>query len=439
VDVILLYNIVFIIAAVAALPVIGLMLIFSAKRRKTFFKRLGLQTLPGNLQPSADRIKPIWIHALSVGEVLSAEPLVREVRRRFPHAPVLFSATTYTGHQIARSRFQSVADAVFYFPYDLPFSVKRAAAAADPGLVLIVETDIWPNFLCEMKRRDVPVIFTNARMSRRSFRGYRRLKFFMAPIFDCFSHICAQSNEDAQCFRHLGVPCHRVTVTGNIKFDQNIDGPDTEAVEALRRRLASDANRRVFLAGSTHEGEETILKGVFLRLKQHLPDLLLVIVPRNPDRTPSILQEFQSEHLTVCLMSAPDGKRCMEGCDVFLVDAVGYLQSLYALADIAFVGGSMVHEGGHNPLEPAAFSKPVLFGPDMSDFKEISQMLLTENGGLQVDSADALFDAARRLLRSPSAAAAMGKRAFRVFSGNRGAAERTVNVIESFIGQADVT
>jgi len=290
-----------------------------------------------------------------------------------------------------------------------------------------------------MKRRGVPVIFANARMSRRSFRGYRRLEFFMAPIFGCFSHICAQSSEDAQCFRQLGVPGHCVTVTGNIKFDQNIDGPNTEAVEDLSRRLASDGNRRVFLAGSTHEGEETILKGVFLRLKQYLPNMLLIIVPRNPDRTGSIRQEFQSEHLTVCLMSAPDGERCTEHCDVFLVDAVGHLKSLYALADIAFVGGSMVQEGGHNPLEPAAFSKPVLFGPDMSDFKEISQMLLRENGGLQVDNADALFDAAWRLLNSRSKADAMGRRAFRVFSDNRGAAERTVNVIASFIRQADVT
>jgi 3-deoxy-D-manno-octulosonic-acid transferase len=437
VGVILLYNILYSIAAVFTVPVIGLMLIFSAKRRKTFFKRLGLQALPKDLNATADGTKPIWIHALSVGEVFSAEPLVRAVRKRFPNAPLLFSATTFTGHQVARARFQSSAAAVFYFPFDFSFSVKRTAAEADPGLVIIVETDIWPNFLCEMKRRGVPVIFANARLSRRSYKGYRGLRFFMAPIFGFFSHICAQSNEDAECFRQLGIPSHRITVTGNIKFDQDIDGPCVDAVEALRRRLVNDGNRRVFLAGSTHEGEETILKNVFLRLKQRFPDLLLIIVPRNPDRVAAIRQEFQAEPLAVCLMRATHNEGHAGCFDVVLVDTVGHLKSLYALADIAFVGGSLVHEGGHNPLEPAAFSKPVLFGPDMSDFKEIARMLLKEKGGFQIQSADALFDAVRSLLDNPLEARAMGERAFRFFSSNRGATQRTVNRVASYIGQAD--
>ena len=284
VGVMLLYNILLGLAAFVGWPVMMVMLIVSAKRRKTFFKRLGLQKLPKARNPLPDCVKPVWIHGLSVGEVLSAEPLVHAMKKRFPLAPFLFSVTTVTGHQIARSRFQSSAAAVFYFPFDWRFAVKRAAAAADPGSVIIVETDVWPNFLHEMKRRRVPVIFANARLSERSFKGYRRLRFFMKTVFRLFSHICAQTVEDAERFRQLGVSADRVTVTGNIKFDQHGELSDARAVADLRKRLPMDDGRTVFLAGSTHDGEETILKNVFLRLKQDFPDLLLIIVPRNPAR-----------------------------------------------------------------------------------------------------------------------------------------------------------
>lgn len=435
----LLYNILLGLAAFAGWPVMMVMLILSAKRRKTFFKRLGFQTLPKERNPLPDRAKPIWIHGLSVGEVLSAEPLVHAMQERFPLAPLLFSVTTFTGHQIARSRFQSSATAIFYFPFDWRFSVKRAAAAADPGSVIIVETDVWPNFLCEMKRRSVPVIFANARLSERSFKGYRRLRFFMKPVFRLFSHICAQTVEDAERFRQLGVSSDRVTITGNIKFDQHGERSDARAVADLRKQLAMDAGHTVFLAGSTHEGEETILKNVFLRLKQHFPDLLLIIVPRNPARAASIRREFQSEHVAVCLMNTPSEDRPAGPSEVVVVDAIGVLKPLYALADIAFVGGSLVHAGGHNPLEPAAYSKPILFGPDMSDFKEIARMLVEENAGLQVHNADALSDALRLLLADPSNAKAMGERAFRVFSTNRGATERTVRVVESWIRRTEIS
>ncbi len=432
----LLYNLLIKLAMFFGFPVIGLILIFSQKRRKTFFKRLGLRRiLPNHIDPETDRAQPIWIHALSVGEVLSAEPLVRALKKRFPDAPLLFSVSTLTGHQVAQCRFQSSVAAVFYFPYDLIFAVKRTAAAADPILVIIVETDIWPNFLCEMKRRGVPVLFVNARMSDASFKGYRRLRFFMAPVFGDFSHVCAQTDQDAQRFLQLGIASDRITVTGNIKFDQDIADPDSDAVEGFRKRLAIDSERRVFLAGSTHEGEETILKSVFLRLRQYFSDLLLIIVPRNPDRAPSIRRIFQSDPLTVCLMNAPEGGR---RCDVFLVDAIGVLKHLYALSDVAFVGGSLVKAGGHNPLEPAAYSKPILFGSDMSDFKEISRMLLKEEAAFQVHGAESLFDAARSLLDDPSKADAMGRRAFRLFSQNNGATERTVRVVESYFHQAEI-
>ena len=215
-----------------------------------------------------------------------------ELKKKFPEIPLILSATTYTGYRIATARFQPLLKAVFYFPFDMTFSVRRIAAEADPGLVIIVETDLWPNFLYEMKRRRVPTILINARMSPASFRGYRRFRIFTAPVFSRISHICAQSGEDAEKFLKLGVSSENITLTGNIKFDQADGRRSLHDIAVLKQRLDIPSDRPVFLAGSTHEGEEGLFQNAFLRLKEDFSDLFMIIVPRNPHRAPSICQEF---------------------------------------------------------------------------------------------------------------------------------------------------
>jgi 3-deoxy-D-manno-octulosonic-acid transferase len=418
---------------VAGSPFIALMLIFSKKRRKTFLYRSGIHALVKGVYPLPHHRKPIWIHALSVGEVLSATPMVRALKKKFPDTPLIFSATTYTGYQIATARFQPSVKAVFYFPFDVTFSVRRIAAAADPGLVIIVETDLWPNFLYEMKRQEIPTLLINARMSAKSFRGYRWLRFFMTSVLGNFSHICTQSEEDLEKFLELGVSVKNATVTGNIKFDQTRGSKYPPDIADLKQRLAIEHGRPVLLAGSTHEGEEGMLQDVFLRLKEDFSDLFLIIVPRNPDRAASVCQIFRSAGWGTDMMGVINDGAPRKHRDVIVIDRIGVLKDMYALADISFIGGSLVNAGGHNPLEPAAYSKPILFGPDMSDFKEIAQTLILQEAGIRVHNTGALFDAVHTLLMDRAKADSMGARAYSIFCGNRGATEKTVAVVKKFI------
>ena len=433
---IFLYNILFFIAIALGFPLIIPIVLVSDKRRKTVLQRLGLA------QPAAgmrqDRFhhpgkKPIWVHALSVGEVLSAEPLVRGLRDRFRSRDIVLSVSTKTGFEIANKRLKETADFIFFYPYDLAFSVKRIAARIDPELVVIVESDIWPNFLFEMKRRHIPVILANARLSRRSFSGYKSILFFTRPLFLSFANICTQSMEDAGRFRCLGVPSDRLTITGNVKFDQENRPLPAAEIEDLRQSMNIQPWQRVLLAGSTHKGEESILLDAFLRLRREFGDLLLIVAPRDPARAGSVCRIFKSKGFSAFLMRELDKAGADKRSDVIVVDAIGILKKLYALADVAFVGGSLVNHGGHNPLEPAAFSRPVIFGHDMSDFAGISKMLVESGGAVCVQDAESIYSIVSKLLTDSQKAGEMGSMALKVFNANKGAVEKTLNTIEDIM------
>ena len=313
------------------------------------------------------------------------------------------------------------------------FSVKHIAGKVDPALVVIVESDIWPNFLSEMRKRIVPVVLVNARLSKRSLRGYQRFKFFAKPLFLCFAHICTQSLEDARRFETLDVPLERVTVTGNIKFEQEYNPLPVAEIENLRKQLQVQPAQKILLAGSTHKGEEEILLDAFGRMKKEIDDLLLIVVPRDPERAGSVQRIFQSAGLVAVLMKSLDRMTPANRYDVLVVDTIGILKSLYALTDIAFVGGSLVNCGGHNPLEPAVFCKPILFGYDMSDFAEIADMLVAESGAVRVRDAESLYHAVSTLLQDDQKANEMGQRAFKVFTDNKGSVDKTLKVIEELL------
>lgn len=434
---IFLYNILFFIVMTLGFPLIIPMVLISDKRRKTVLQRLGIARLPKEFVPGKlekPLRKYIWVHALSVGEVLSSVPLVQGLKKCSNTRDIVFSASTKTGFDIAKQYLTEDVHSIFYFPYDLTFSVKHVVQRIDPAVVVIVETDIWPNFLFEMKKRQVPVILVNARLSKKSFYGYKRLGLFAKQVFLNFLHICAQSLEDAGCFQKLGVPFDRLTITGNVKFDvthQIHDG--AQETDSLKQSLHIQNARKVFLAGSTHPGEEWILLDAFSRIKHHEADLLLIVAPRNPERAGSVFRIFDSAGYSVGLMNElkkmPSGKKL----DVIIIDTIGLLKKLYAIADVAFIGGSLVKCGGHNPLEPAAFSKPIIFGHDMSDFADISRMLLDAGGAVCVKDAKDLYNTLVSLIKNDKRALEMGKNALGVLTANKGAVEKTIKVIKPYL------
>jgi 3-deoxy-D-manno-octulosonic-acid transferase len=424
-----LYNIILTIGITVGIPLIIPIILLSEKRRETFLQRLGVKRLPENILFKRD--KPIWIHALSVGEVFSSVPLVMKLKERFKDKRIVFSASTKTGFEIANKLFKKNVDSIFFFPFDLLFSVKYITGKIDPAIVIIVESDIWPNFLFEMKKRHVPVILINARLSNRSFKGYKRFSFIFNKLFLSFAKICTQSIEDTRRFMLLGIPSNMISTTGNIKFDQLYDPVSAEEIELLKQSMhIYQPVKKILMAGSTHEGEESILIDAFSRIRKDFADTVLVVVPRNPERARSVLKLCKSFGFSSILMKDFKNIDKDEKFDIIIVDVIGILKRLYAIADVAFVGGSLVDLGGHNPLEPSAFSKPIIFGQDMSAFAHISQMLVDSGGAVQVENANSLYETIADILSDNDKARNMGEKAFRVFNANKGAVEKTLKVIE---------
>ncbi|MBN1931227.1 MAG: 3-deoxy-D-manno-octulosonic acid transferase [Desulfobacterales bacterium] len=427
---IILYNILIFLGIIIFSPLIIPLIITVDKRRQTFRPRMGWASIP---KPMDKNQKVIWLHALSVGEMISAQPIIKKIKNRFIDKKIVLSASTQTGFEIANKLFLNDVDTIFFYPYDVLFSVKHIARKIDPDLVIIVESDIWPNFLFEMKRRNVPVLLVNARISKKSFDGYKRFSFFMKSVFSTFSKICTQTHEDAYRFEKLGLPQSMLSITGNIKFDQQCEPVSPAEIKKLRRAMQIAPEQKILLAGSTHPGEEAIILDAFSMLKNQISDLFLIITPRDPQRAKSVSRIFTTAGFSVALMQDLDKPDSGGKLDAVIIDRIGVLRQLYAVADLAFVGGSLVNLGGHNPLEPAACCKPVLFGPHMSNFKQIAQMLLESEGAVRIHDAKSLYQTAMMLFSNHSKSQRMGENAFAVFRANQGAAEKILNIAESFL------
>jgi len=414
------YNAAMLMLAVAGAPLLLALVWGRKKRRETFAGRLGRH--PAWPAPKEDR--PLWIHALSVGEVMSSLPLVDALRRADDRIPIVFSASTQTGYHTATTHLAGRVSHLCYFPYDWLPAVRRAFARIRPRAVVIVESDIWPNFLATAHRLSIPVLLANARLSERSLNGYRRFGTMFRPLFHSLSGICCQSPVDLKRFRELGIEKTHLHLTGNLKFDHAPPLVSEEETRRLRRRLGLADDRRVIIGGSTHDGEELMLLSVYRRLTADIPNLDLILVPRDPQRAAEVLRACRRMDCRGSLLSAIDPEATPPGTRVVIVDRMGLLGRLYPLADVAFVGGSLVPEGGHNPLEAAASAKPVVFGPDMSDFISISRMLVDGGGAVRVPDDDALYREIKALLDSTDAARRMGKNGRRVFDAHAGAADR---------------
>ena len=405
------YNIIICVLALIAAPVLAAACLFSEKRRHSLPPRLGLQKYPA-------RDKPIWVHALSVGEMNAAIPLIRALSAKWPDRSIAVSASTKTGYENACRILKDEAD-VFYYPFDLPFCVSRALGQVPPGACIIVESDIWPNFISMAKARQIPVMLVNGRLSDSSLKGYRLFSGLMAPVFSSFDRVCVQSQKERDRFIEAGVPSKNLVVTGSLKFD--IDGIETAAAPFSR------TGSPLIVAGSTHPGEEEIFADLLKSWKDN-HGARLIIAPRNPKRAGEASGIFQRAGFSTQMYSKADG-----AADVIVVDVMGELMQVYSRADICFVGGSLKPHGGHNPLEPAYFARPVIFGPDMSDFSAISDLLLESGGAVQVQDSPSLDKAVDELLADPKKSEAMGMNARKVVDENRGAVAKTISAIEDLL------
>lgn len=428
----LLYNFGLHTAALLAGPVLLPWILTAPRRRMSVPRRLSL-ILPDPRHGVAGGRRRIWVHALSVGETLSAVPLVAGLRDRHPKASLVVSASTQTGFDLAEARLARFTDARLFFPFDLLPSVRRTIRRVAPDLVVLVETDLWPNILADLARRGVPAVLVNGRLSDRTAAGYRRLAGVMGPALASLSAVCAQSAEDARRYVALGVPPDRVTVTGSLKFD--IDGePLSEADKgALREFLGAGPDVRVVVAGSTHEGEETLLAEAFHRLKGDHPTLFPVVVPRDPARADAVAGIFSARGFRLARLTAIEADPATGAIDGVVVDRIGRLQGLYGAADAAVVGGSFVPLGGHNPLEPAVLAVPVLFGAYMDAFREISASLLSAGGAVRVADAAGIVSVLGHWLARPEAARAVGAAGRQAVLAQRGAVDRTLAVIDRWV------
>lgn len=390
------------------------------KYRSNCLYRMGLR-LPKRLPPG----ERIWFHALSVGEILSVVPLVREVRRLCPHLEVVFSTATEAGHEIAGKRLAGEIDYLLYLPHDFPYITDRFVQCLDPSLFVLVETDIWPILLDSLRRRNIFTTLVNARLSPRSAGRFRALSRFFSP-FSFFDLIFPQSGQDQERFVTLGTASRQIQEPGNLKFDALPAPVSTEERKELRAAAGIATGRPVWIAGSTHPGEEAILLRVHQKLRTVYRDLLLIIAPRQVGRSGEIIALISKSGLTT---TARSWGASAGNWDVYLLDTLGELEKFYAVADAAFIGGSLVPFGGHNPLEAMAQRKPCVWGPHMFNFRELEARLLAAGCATQVTSEAQLLSTLDDRLGSAALRKEAEQHAERFLSANTGCAHRIAQVL----------
>lgn len=364
----------------------------------------------------------IWIHSLSVGETLSAEPLVRKIAAKTGR-PVIISVSTLTGYETAVRLYCDMNVLVVYFPFDFIWSVKKALDELDPSCVIIIENDVWPNFIWLSKNRGTHLVWANARMSDRSFPRFFAFRRAASPVFSSFDLVFCQTSEDKNRLFKIGTDKEKIIRSGNLKFDRDYTSGIQDGLTRLKMLNCEDKNQ-IFVSGSTHQGEEEILLCVYESLSRVFPGVVFVIAPRNPERAGEIFGLFERKgHAATLFSEIGDGK----SSGIIIVDCLGRLLDLYFIADAAFIGGSLLEYGGHNPLEPAAFGKPVLFGPHMNDFREIADNMISGGGAVTVFSSDDLSAKLTELFSDEQLALEMGRRANETYMRERGVSEFCLN------------
>jgi 3-deoxy-D-manno-octulosonic-acid transferase len=414
------YSFLVLLASLALIPLSFILEFNHPETRHGWKERLGLvPLLPDSPSPR------VWIHAVSVGEVQLARQLLAEMRSRRPDVEVLLTSTTAAGRKFAidarlpRTRVSAL-------PLDLPILTRRALGRIRPNLLILMETEIWPNLIRQCARKSIPVLVANGRISPRSFPRYRLLGSFLARTLATVDRFLMQSETDAGRIGALGAPAQRTEVTGNLKWD--LPAPP-EGAASVRQELGFPPDASVLVAGSTFEGEETVVLDAWEALRKEFPSLCLVLAPRHPRRFQRVSEILASRGISHARRSRPTAGTS----EVLLLDTLGDLRRAYAAGTLCFVGGSLVSRGGQNLLEPAAAGRPVLFGPRTENFEEASRALEESGAGFRIDSAATLLSVARRLLRDPQGCEAAGRRGSELILANRGATRKTADRILSYL------
>lgn len=421
----ILYSLLLTIGALLALPWFLWKGRSSGKYLRTFRERMG--RLPVYLNVDGDR--SIWIHAVSVGEVLAARPLVPALRERFPGHRIFLSTTTMTGNAVAKKSIRGV-DGLLYAPFDFPHPVRNALDVLNPSLLILVETELWPNLIHEARRRGARVAVVNGRISSRSFPRYMRARRFLRPVLAEVDLFLMQEEAHAERIRAMGAPADRVQVTGNLKFDAVEPGRLPERLARLIQ--GGTAPRPLWVAGSTVGGEEELVLSAFHRVRERVPQARLLVAPRHPERFAAVPSLIEAAGFRCLRRSALDPAAWRDG-EVLLLDTLGELSQVYALASVVFVGGSLVPSGGHNILEPAVAGKAVVVGPHMENFQEIADQFRAESAMVQVGSPDELAHEVSALLLDEGRSRDLGERARDLVGRNRGAVSRTTGALSSLL------
>jgi len=407
-------------------------LLIKGKRDKDFKQRFGV--LPEELK-TIGKEHPIWIHAVSVGEVLAVRNFVKCLKERMPGKRIILSTTTRTGNDIAKRSFNK-SISIFYFPLDISFIIRRVLDIIQPSALLIMETEIWPNLIEELSKRRIPAIIINGRISDKSYGGYKKISFFFKKILQKITLFCMQTKEDGEKIKGIGAPEASIKVTGNMKFDVDSDMLSSGKAKVFSKAdLGLNEGELLFVAGSTHAGEDEKVLDVYTRLLKRFGNLRLLIAPRHPERSSAIARLIREEGFREVLFSAikKNTKKRDRKEDVILLDTLGDLNGIFSISDIVFMGGSLVKKGGHNLVEPAFFAKPIVFGRNMSNFKSMARSFLSGNAALQVQDEEGLFGVVSSLLEKKEERIALGKRAKALIDTARGATKRNVEEVANLV------
>jgi len=403
--------------------------------RKGFGQRFGRYS--SKIKQAITNRHVIWMHAVSVGEVNVCTQLIRALEPRLPNLKIVVSTTTTTGMGELNSRLPSHIEKIYY-PVDRRSCVERALRTIHPEAVVLVEAEIWPNFIWRVTDLKLPLFLVNARLSDHSFRSYRRFGFLFRPIFASFTGVGCQNEADAERLRQLGCRESAIHVVGNLKFDAaKLEERRFLDVNAILRQLGVEGESRILVGGSTHAGEEAVLADIFLKLKKRHPNLFLILAPRHFERGKEVGRELEQRGVPFVYRSSMSitTQYPASSTQCLLLNTTGELKYFYEHADVIFVGKSLTAEGGQNPIEPGSLAKPMVFGPNMQNFETIAKSLVDRDGALQVGSKEALEEALDLILSDHDKAMQLGQNARTVVRENLGAIERTVDMIEKCLGR----
>lgn len=421
------YDLIFLIFSIIYLPY----LVVKGKAHRDFIQRFGF--LPQELKCRYKNT--VWVHTVSVGEVMAANSFVRHLKEAFPAHRIVLSTTTKTGQETAKRIFGKDIP-TFYFPLDFQFTVERTLNFINPCIFIVLETEIWPNLIMGLARRDVPIFLVNGRISDKSFRGYRLVRFALRPILKKIDLFCMQTEDDAERARLIGSPSGKIKITGNIKYDVSHEkriSPRDMDIKMGRFGVAS--GEPVIICGSTHKGEEEILVNIYKDLLKDFNNLRLVIAPRHIDRAGEICDLCKKLGFETLKISEIRKEGNRPSAPVVILDTIGQLTQVYSIGTVVFVGGSLVKRGGHNIIEPACFAKPIVFGPHMSNFRDMAKRFLKSNASIMVDTKGELKTVLEDLLRDESKRRRMGQIALQLVEENRGAVSRVIELIQGRMNQ----